>query len=193
MWHWISQHSAVFGDIALVWLTPALVVTISAKLMRRIDRRPDASLRPLTVGANRSQGPARRLAFAHDDGDQLARLFEARGLLGEEGLFKALTKALVKRALGAELNEDLRYEKGDPAGRGTANCSNGYSDKMGLTSDGEIGIAVSRDRKDNFEPVMVPKGERRRRAVAHQRAARTIARVLVPPGDLYRVSEDAGA
>ena len=41
-------------------------------------------------------------------------------LLGEEGLFKKLKKRLLERALGAELTEHLGYEKGDPAGRGTA-------------------------------------------------------------------------
>jgi transposase-like protein len=65
-------------------------------------------------------------------------------LLGEEGLFKQLKKALLERALGAELSEHLGYEKGDPAGRGTGNSRNGYSDKTVLTEDGEIDIAVPR-------------------------------------------------
>src|SRR5258705_5984117 len=38
-------------------------------------------------------------------------------LLGEDGLFKQLKKALLERALGAELTHHLGYEKGDPAGR----------------------------------------------------------------------------
>jgi putative transposase len=82
-------------------------------------------------------------------------------LLGEEGLFKQLKKALLERALGAELSGHLGYEKGDPAGRGTGNSRNGYSDKTVLTEDGEIEIAVPRDRNGTFEPVIVPKGERR--------------------------------
>ena len=36
-------------------------------------------------------------------------------LTGENGLFKQLKKALIERALGAELSEHLGYEKGDPA------------------------------------------------------------------------------
>jgi putative transposase len=82
-------------------------------------------------------------------------------LLGDDGLFKQLKKALLERALGAELDVHLGYEKGDPAGRGTGNSRNGYSDKMVLTEDGAIDIAVPRDRNGTFEPVIVPKGERR--------------------------------
>jgi transposase-like protein len=82
-------------------------------------------------------------------------------LLGEEGLFKQLKKALLERALGAELSEHLGYEKGDPSGRGTGNSRNGYSDKIVLTEDGAIEIAVPRDRNGTFEPAIVPKGERR--------------------------------
>ena len=82
-------------------------------------------------------------------------------LLGEEGLFRELKKALLERALGAELSEHLGYEKGDPAGRGTGNSRNGHSDKTVLTEDGEVDLAVPRDRNGSFEPVIVPKGERR--------------------------------
>ena len=62
-------------------------------------------------------------------------------LLGEEGLFKQLKKALLERALGAELSDHLGYEKGDPAGRGTGNSRNGHSDKTVLTEDGEVDLA----------------------------------------------------
>ena len=91
----------------------------------------------------------------------LADYEKPEDLLGEQGLFKQLKKALLERALGAELSEHLGYEKGDPAGRGTGNSRNGYSDKTVLTEDGEIDIAVPRDRAGTFEPVIVPKGERR--------------------------------
>jgi transposase-like protein len=51
--------------------------------------------------------------------DQLLANYEKpEDLTGEEGLFKQLKKALIERALGAELTEHLGYEKGDPAGRG---------------------------------------------------------------------------
>ena len=82
-------------------------------------------------------------------------------LLGEEGLFRQLKEALLERALGAELSEHLGYEKGDPAGRGSGNSRNGHSGKTVLTDDGELDLAVPRDRNGTFEPAIVPKGERR--------------------------------
>ena len=79
-------------------------------------------------------------------------------LLGDEGLFKQLKKALMERALGAELTYHLGYEKGDPAGRGSGNSRNDHSAKTVLTEDGEIDLAVPRDRAGSFEPQLVPKG-----------------------------------
>jgi len=91
----------------------------------------------------------------------LAGYQKPEDLLGAEGLFKQLKKALLERALGAELSEHLGYEKGDPAGRGTGNSRNGYSEKTVLTEDGEVEFSVPRDRNGTFEPVILPKGERR--------------------------------
>ena len=82
-------------------------------------------------------------------------------LAGEDGLFRRLKKALLERALGAELTHHLGYEKGDPAGRGTGNSRNGTSSKALLTDDGEIEIEVPRDRAGTFEPVIVAKGQTR--------------------------------
>jgi putative transposase len=82
-------------------------------------------------------------------------------LLGEEGLFRQLKKALLERMLGAELTDHLGYDKGDPAGRGSGNSRNGYSAKTVLTDDGAVELAVPRDRNATFEPQIVPKGETR--------------------------------
>jgi transposase-like protein len=82
-------------------------------------------------------------------------------LTGEDGLFKQLKKALIERALGAELSEHLGYEKGDPAGRRSGNSRNGTSSKTLLTEDGEVGISVPRDRAGTFEPRLVAKGQTR--------------------------------
>jgi transposase-like protein len=51
----------------------------------------------------------------------LANYRKPEDLTGEDGLFKQLKKALIERALGAELTDHLGYEKGDPAGRGSGN------------------------------------------------------------------------
>ncbi len=46
--------------------------------------------------------------------DQLLANYEKpEDLTGAEGLFKQLKKALIERALGAELSDHLGYEKGD--------------------------------------------------------------------------------
>jgi putative transposase len=91
----------------------------------------------------------------------LAGLSSPDELMGDAGLFKQLKKALMERALGAELTHHLGYEKGDPAGRGSGNSRNGHSAKTVLTEDGELDLSVPRDRAGTFEPRLVPKGERR--------------------------------
>jgi putative transposase len=63
--------------------------------------------------------------------------------------------------LGTELTEHLRYEKGDPAGRGKGNSRNGTSSKTILMDDGEIAIAVPSDRAGSFEPRLIAKGQTR--------------------------------
>src|ERR1700746_3239136 len=94
--------------------------------------------------------------------DQLLANYEKpEDLTGADGLFKQLKKALIERALGAELTEHLGYEKGDPAGRGGANSRNGSSPKTLLADDGELEIAVPRDRAGNFEPQLIAKGQTR--------------------------------
>jgi Transposase, Mutator family len=71
----------------------------------------------------------------------LANYKKPEDLTGDDGLFKQLKKALIERALGAELTEHLGYEKGDLSGRGKGNSRNGASSKTVLTDDGEIEIA----------------------------------------------------
>ena len=94
--------------------------------------------------------------------DELLSDYETtEDLLGDEGLFKQLKKAILERALGAELSDHLGYEKGDSAGCGTGKSRNGHSGKAVLAEDGAVELAVPRDRNGSFEPVIVPKGERR--------------------------------
>src|SRR6201989_405523 len=94
--------------------------------------------------------------------DQLLANYERpEDLTGEDGLFKQLKKALIERALGAELSEHLGYEKGDPAGRGSGNSRNGTSPRAILTEDVEIEMAVPRDRGGSFEPQLIAKGQTR--------------------------------
>lgn len=89
----------------------------------------------------------------------LADGLKPEDLTAEDGLFRRLKKALLERALGAELTHHVGYEKGDPAGRGTGNSRNGTSRKTLLTEDGEMELEVPRDRAGTFEPVIVAKGQ----------------------------------
>src|SRR5665213_4173873 len=85
----------------------------------------------------------------------LAGMSSPEELMGDAGLFKQLKKALMERALGAELTHHLGYEKGDPAGRGSGNNRNGYSEKTVLSEEGEIDLSIPRDRAGTFEPQLV--------------------------------------
>jgi putative transposase len=82
-------------------------------------------------------------------------------IIGENGLLKQLTKAIVERALSAELSTHLGYEKHAAAGRGSGNSRNGASSKRLKGDFGTIEIAVPRDRVGSFEPQLVPKGTTR--------------------------------
>jgi putative transposase len=82
-------------------------------------------------------------------------------LIGEQGLLKQLTKALVERAMHAELTHHLGYSKNDPLGRGSGNSRNGTSSKTLKGDFGEAAIEVPRDRNGTFEPKIVPKHQTR--------------------------------
>jgi putative transposase len=80
---------------------------------------------------------------------------------GPDGLINQLTKAVVERALGVEMEDHLGYVKGDLAGNGSGNSRNGFSKKTVLTSAGPVRVEVPRDRNGEFEPKIVPKRKRR--------------------------------
>ena len=94
--------------------------------------------------------------------DQLLKDYKKpEDILGEQGLLKQLSKAIVERALGAELTEHLGYEKHDPAGYGKGNSRNGTTEKTLKSKNGEITVEVPRDRNSTFEPQIVRKHQRR--------------------------------
>nr|WP_272860070.1 transposase [Paracoccus stylophorae] len=82
-------------------------------------------------------------------------------LLGEAGLMKELKIKLMERMLGAELTAHLGYEEGKDAPLGQANRRNGASPKVLKGQDGEMPVAVPRDRDSSFEPELVKKGQTR--------------------------------
>jgi putative transposase len=82
-------------------------------------------------------------------------------MVGENGLLKQLTQALVERALGAELTHHLGYEKHSADGKNSGNSRNGTSPKTLKSDLGDMPIEVPRDRRGDFEPQLIKKGQRR--------------------------------
>ena len=63
----------------------------------------------------------------------------------------------IQRMLEAELENELGYSKYNYKDKKTSNCRNGYSKKDVQTDMGEVQLQVPRDRKGEFEPVVVKK------------------------------------
>ncbi len=80
-------------------------------------------------------------------------------IIGENGLLKQLTKALLERMMQAELTEHLGYGKHDPAGYHSGNSRNGTSQKKLKGEFGELEVETPRDRNGSFEPKIIAKGQ----------------------------------
>lgn len=78
-----------------------------------------------------------------------------------EAAMRRFKKALIERALGAELTHHLGYPAGAAPPDDVANKRNGTTPKTVLTDDGTVDIDVPRDRAGSFAPVLLPKHERR--------------------------------
>jgi putative transposase len=73
----------------------------------------------------------------------------------------AFKKALIERAMGAELGHHLGYPAGAAKPEAGTNQRNGKSAKTVQTGEGPVRIEVPRDRDGSFEPILIPKHERR--------------------------------
>ncbi len=91
----------------------------------------------------------------------LAGYSKPEDLLGADGIIQQLKKALVEKALSAELTNHLGYDKGDTAGRGTGNSRNGHSRKTVKTDTSAMELNIPRDRNSTFEPLLIKKGQTR--------------------------------
>jgi putative transposase len=85
----------------------------------------------------------------------------AQDIAGDKGLLKQLTKALLERAMQAELTDHLGYQKHDPVGHNSGNSRNGKSQKKLKGDFGEVELETPRDRNGTFEPKIVAKGQTR--------------------------------
>ncbi len=94
--------------------------------------------------------------------DELLKDYEnPQDILGEGGLLKELTKAVIERCLETELDTHLGYPKHGRKGNVTGNNRNGHSQKTLKGEQGHVDIEVPRDRQGTFEPQLVKKGQTR--------------------------------
>lgn len=91
----------------------------------------------------------------------LADYKKPEDLIGEHGLLKQLTKALVERALNAEMEAHLGHGKNETVTNPAGNTRNGKSKKTLKGEFGELPIEVPRDRHGSFEPQLIPKHQTR--------------------------------
>lgn len=134
--------------------------------------RPDGKERYVTMEQDQdvvedsaAEGASQRLAglVSPETMDRLLADAEASGtpLDGPEGLLNQMSKAMIERALGAEMDAHLGYAKHERSGPGSGNSRNGSSEKSLATSNGTVRIAVPRDRNAEFTPKIVKKHQRR--------------------------------
>lgn len=87
--------------------------------------------------------------------DQLLAGADPKSAFDPNGLLDSLKKALVERALNAEMDHHLASDEG------TGNGRNGYGRKTVLTDTGKIALDIPRDRQATFDPHLIAKYQRR--------------------------------
>lgn len=86
---------------------------------------------------------------------------DPESFFGRGGLLDQLKKALVEKALEAELTYHLGHEAGGVVINPEGNTRNGKSKKKLKSEHGEVEIEVPRDRQGSFEPILVAKHQTR--------------------------------
>jgi putative transposase len=113
------------------------------------------------VGRRRREPDGEPVIGDQEMAEELLERAKAQGveLLGENGLLRQMTKAVLERGLAEELTEHLGYEPHERAG--SSNSRNGSTPKRLHTEAGTVELDVPRDRDGSFEPRLVRKGQRR--------------------------------
>ena len=94
--------------------------------------------------------------------DEVFKQIDAGSLTADsDGFIQALIKAAMERGLQAELTGHLGYEKGSKDASSVSNSRNGSTPKTVESIAGPVQVDVPRDREGSFEPVLLPKGQRR--------------------------------
>ena len=82
-------------------------------------------------------------------------------LIGENGMLKQLTKAVMEAALNAEMAQHLGHTRHGSVSNDTGNVRNGHSAKTISGEFGQVEITIPRDRDASFAPQLLPKHQRR--------------------------------
>lgn len=82
-------------------------------------------------------------------------------LTGDGGLLTGLVRQVLQTGLEVEMTEHLGYERNAIEGRGSGNSRNGTTPKRVTTEIGQVDLHVPRDREGTFDPVTIPKHQRR--------------------------------
>jgi putative transposase len=78
-------------------------------------------------------------------------------LFGKDGIVKQISKRFMERLLEMEMTNHLGYMKHAIEGNNSGNSRNGKTKKVVKTNNGTLEIEVPRDRKSEFEPILVEK------------------------------------
>ena len=94
--------------------------------------------------------------------EKIRELLELAGVNGMEDiqqLFRETIAEFMEDGLDAEMDEHLGYERYDSKEKETDDSRNGHSSKTLRTSFGDTPIQVPRDRKGEFDPVILKKNQ----------------------------------
>ena len=109
------------------------------------------------MGTRRNRSPeevARRAKIR-----ELLQVSNIGSMADIQNLFKETIAEFMESGLEAELDEELGYSRYDYKNKETDNSRNGHSSKTLRTSFGDMEISVPRDRKGEFEPVVLKKNQ----------------------------------
>lgn len=97
------------------------------------------------------------------DKKELKKLLKEKGVKSLDdfnALMSEISKEVVESLLEGELTDHLGFEKYDHEAKAIDNSRNGFSSKTVNSRFGEIDLKVPRDRKSEFEPMVVKKRQR---------------------------------
>ena len=90
---------------------------------------------------------------------ELLALSGVEGMEDIQQLFRETIAEFMESGLDAEMDEQLGYDRYDVKGKETDDSRNGHSKKTLRTSFGDTTIQIPRDRKGEFDPVILRKNQ----------------------------------